>query len=63
MWYGIKPISKQGTERLVDKAIQYAIANDRDSITFVHKGNIIKFTEDHLKTGISVCCINTVQLN
>jgi isocitrate dehydrogenase len=42
---GIKPISKQGTERLVDKAIQYAIANDRDSITFVHKGNIMKFTE------------------
>ena len=38
---GIKPISKQGTERLVDKAIQYAIANDKDSVTFVHKGKNI----------------------
>ena len=46
---GIKPISKQGTERLVDKAIQYAITNDRDSITFVHKGNIMKFTEGSFK--------------
>ena len=46
---GIKPISKKGTERLVDKAIQYAIANDRDSITFVHKGNIMKFTEGSFK--------------
>ncbi len=46
---GIKPISKQGTERLVNKAIQYAIANDRDSITFVHKGNIMKFTEGSFK--------------
>ena len=46
---GIKPISKQGTERLVDKAIQYAISNDRDSITFVHKGNIMKFTEGSFK--------------
>ena len=46
---GIKPISKQGTERLVDKAIQYARANDRDSITFVHKGNIMKFTEGSFK--------------
>ena len=42
---GVKPVSKQGTERLVDKAIQYAIANDRDSVTLVHKGNIMKFTE------------------
>mgnify|MGYP002701298123 CR=1 FL=1 len=46
---GIKPISKQGTERLVDKAIQYAIANDRDSINLVHKGNIMKFTEGAFK--------------
>ena len=46
---GIKPISKQGTERLVDKAVQYAITNDRDSITFVHKGNIMKFTEGSFK--------------
>jgi len=46
---GVKPVSKQGTERLVDKAIQYAIANDRDSVTFVHKGNIMKFTEGSFK--------------
>ena len=42
---GIKPISKQGTSRLVQRAIQYAIDNDRDSVTLVHKGNIMKFTE------------------
>ncbi len=46
---GIKPVSKQGTVRLVDKAIQYAIANDRDSVTLVHKGNIMKFTEGSFK--------------
>ena len=42
---GIKPVSKEGTERLVRKAIQYAIDNDRSSVTLVHKGNIMKFTE------------------
>ncbi len=42
---GIKPVSKQGTERLVRAAIQYAIDNDRKSVTIVHKGNIMKFTE------------------
>ena len=42
---GIKPVSREGTERLVRKAIQYAIANGRDSVTLVHKGNIMKFTE------------------
>jgi isocitrate dehydrogenase len=42
---GIKPISREGTERLVRQAIQYAIANDRTSVTLVHKGNIMKFTE------------------
>jgi isocitrate dehydrogenase len=42
---GIKPVSRQGTERLVRKAIQYAIAHARESVTFVHKGNIMKFTE------------------
>lgn len=46
---GVKPVSKQGTERLVDQAIQYAIANNRDSVTFVHKGNIMKFTEGSFK--------------
>jgi isocitrate dehydrogenase len=42
---GIKPVSRQGTERLVRKAMQYAIDNDRKSVTLVHKGNIMKFTE------------------
>jgi isocitrate dehydrogenase len=42
---GIKPVSREGTERLVRKAIQYALANGRDSVTLVHKGNIMKFTE------------------
>ena len=42
---GIKPISKEGTERLVKAAIEYAIVNQRKSITLVHKGNIMKFTE------------------
>ncbi|PZQ15498.1 MAG: NADP-dependent isocitrate dehydrogenase [Rhodanobacter denitrificans] len=43
--FGIKPVSKDGTERLVRAAIQYAIDNDRKSVTLVHKGNIMKFTE------------------
>ncbi|MBS0293056.1 MAG: NADP-dependent isocitrate dehydrogenase [Proteobacteria bacterium] len=42
---GIKPVSREGTQRLVRKAIQYAIDNDRPSVTLVHKGNIMKFTE------------------
>lgn len=42
---GIKPVSQEGTERLVKAAIQYAIDADRDSVTLVHKGNIMKFTE------------------
>lgn len=42
---GIKPVSREGTERLVRKALQYAIDNDRASVTLVHKGNIMKFTE------------------
>ena len=42
---GIKPVSREGSERLVRRAIQYAIANDRPSVTLVHKGNIMKFTE------------------
>jgi isocitrate dehydrogenase len=42
---GIKPVSRQGTERLVRKAIQYAIDNGKPSVTLVHKGNIMKFTE------------------
>ena len=42
---GVKPVSIEGTERLVRKAIQYAIDNDRPSVTLVHKGNIMKYTE------------------
>ena len=42
---GVKPVSKEGTQRLVRKAIQYAIDNDKPSVTLVHKGNIMKFTE------------------
>ena len=46
---GIKPVSKEGTQRLVRQAIQYAIDNDRESVTLVHKGNIMKFTEGAFK--------------
>ncbi len=46
---GIKPVSKEGTERLVRKALQYAIDNNRPSLTLVHKGNIMKFTEGGFK--------------
>ncbi len=42
---GVKPVSQEGTERLVRKAIQYAIDNDKSSVTLVHKGNIMKYTE------------------
>ncbi|MEM9057041.1 MAG: NADP-dependent isocitrate dehydrogenase, partial [Pseudomonadota bacterium] len=42
---GIKPVSREGSERLVRKAIAYAVENDRTSVTLVHKGNIMKFTE------------------
>ena len=47
---GVKPVSKEGTERLVRKAIQYAIDNNRSSVTLVHKGNIMKFTEGGFKS-------------
>jgi isocitrate dehydrogenase len=46
---GIKPVSLEGTQRLVDKAIQYAIDNGKPSVTLVHKGNIMKFTEGAFK--------------
>ena len=46
---GIKPVSREGTERLVRRAIQYAIAHKRRSVTLVHKGNIMKFTEGAFK--------------
>ena len=46
---GIKPVSKEGSQRFVRQAIQYAIDNDKDSVTLVHKGNIMKFTEGAFK--------------
>lgn len=46
---GIKPVSREGTQRLVRAAIEYAIENNRDSVTLVHKGNIMKFTEGAFK--------------
>ena len=46
---GIKPVSKEGTERLVRKALQYTIDHDKSSLTIVHKGNIMKFTEGGFK--------------
>jgi len=47
---GVKPVSSEGTKRLVRKAIQYAIDNNRPSVTLVHKGNIMKFTEGAFKS-------------
>ncbi|WP_405121073.1 NADP-dependent isocitrate dehydrogenase [Pseudomonas leptonychotis] len=46
---GVKPVSKEGTRRLARKALQYVVDNDRDSLTIVHKGNIMKFTEGAFK--------------
>ncbi|MBK5006401.1 MULTISPECIES: NADP-dependent isocitrate dehydrogenase [Pseudomonas] len=46
---GIKPVSREGTKRLVRKALQYVVDNDRESLTLVHKGNIMKFTEGAFK--------------
>lgn len=46
---GIKPVSEAGTKRLVRRALQYAVDNDRSSVTLVHKGNIMKFTEGAFK--------------
>jgi isocitrate dehydrogenase len=43
--FGIKPVSREGSERLIRAAIEYAVANGRKSVTLVHKGNIMKFTE------------------
>ena len=50
---GIKPVSSEGTERLVRKAIQYAIDNKRKSVTLVHKGNIMKYTEGAFRSGVT----------
>ncbi|WP_445116139.1 NADP-dependent isocitrate dehydrogenase [Acinetobacter sp. WZC-1] len=46
---GVKPVSREGTQRLVRKAIQFAIDNDKPSVTLVHKGNIMKYTEGAFK--------------
>ncbi|MEP4548062.1 MAG: NADP-dependent isocitrate dehydrogenase [Saccharospirillum sp.] len=46
---GVKPVSEEGTKRLVRQALQYTVDNDRDSLTLVHKGNIMKFTEGAFK--------------
>jgi isocitrate dehydrogenase len=46
---GVKPVSREGTKRLVRKALQYVVDNDRKSLTLVHKGNIMKFTEGAFK--------------
>ena len=48
--FGVKPISRQGTERLVRAAIRYALDNRRNSVTFAHKGNIMKYTEGAFRT-------------
>lgn len=54
---GVKPMSKAGSERLIGAAIQYAIDNDRKSVTIVHKGNIMKFTEGAFKKwGYELAC-------
>jgi len=54
---GVKPVSREGTERLVRKAIQYAIDNDKPNVTLVHKGNIMKFTEGGFRDwGYALAC-------
>ena len=63
---GVKPISKEGTERLVKKAIDYAIENDRSSVTLVHKGNIMKYTEGAFRDWgyeLSQTCYNAEDLD
>ncbi len=53
---GIKPVSREGTERLMRQAVKYAIDNRRKSVTIVHKGNIMKFTEGAFKTWAYTLC-------
>lgn len=55
---GVKPVSREGTERLVRKAIQYAIDNDKPSVTIVHKGNIMKFTEGGFRDWAYALALN-----
>jgi isocitrate dehydrogenase len=47
---GVKPVSKEGSERLIRAAIDFALTEKKDSVTLVHKGNIMKFTEGAFKT-------------
>jgi isocitrate dehydrogenase len=47
--FGVKPVSREGSERLIRAAIDYALAHDRKTVTLVHKGNIMKFTEGGFK--------------
>lgn len=49
--FGVKPVSKEGSERLIRSAIEYALAHNLPSVTLVHKGNIMKFTEGGFKSG------------
>ncbi|NDU91652.1 MAG: NADP-dependent isocitrate dehydrogenase [Ferrovum sp.] len=53
---GIKPVSREGTERLVRQAVKYAIDNQRKSVTIVHKGNIMKYTEGAFKNWAYALC-------
>ena len=54
--FGIKPVSQEGTDRLVRASIQYALDNGRESVTLVHKGNIMKFTEGAFRNwGYQTC--------
>ena len=55
---GIKPVSREGTQRLVKASIEYAIANDKESVTLVHKGNIMKFTEGAFRDWGYECAVN-----
>ncbi|MBU6459858.1 MAG: NADP-dependent isocitrate dehydrogenase [Proteobacteria bacterium] len=55
---GIKPVSREGSQRLIRKAVRYAIENGRKSVTLVHKGNIMKFTEGGFKTWGYELCVN-----
>lgn len=49
--FGVKPVSREGTERLVRAACRYALQHELPSVTLVHKGNIMKFTEGGFKNG------------
>ena len=56
---GIKPVSEEGSKRLIRKAFEYAIQNDRDSVSLIHKGNIQKFTEGAFRDWGYDCLLYT----